>query len=86
MKVELILDRPEFHRYSKNKDPIILFTAYDRADNNVFMSKMNNAIRSLDVKKIKKTPRNIAKESGYPMKEIELNLFEIGQIIDVIEA
>lgn len=82
MKIKLIVDEPEFINYSQRKDPIILFTAFDRADNNRFTSDMNNAILALDSKGKKITPRNLSKQSRYSVSEIELNLYEIENIMN----
>lgn len=84
MKVELILDKPNFVPYSRTKDPIILFTAFDRQDENKFRSDMTKTVRDLELRKIKITPKNIAIHSGYGMREIELNLYEIEQIMNAL--
>ena len=86
MKVELMLDKPEFTAYSKSKDPIILFTAFDRQDNNKFRSDMTKVITKLAIHKLKISPVNIALHSGYGLKEIELNLYEIEQIMNALDV
>lgn len=86
MKVKLIIDKPDHVSYSKTKDPIILFTAFDRQDNNKFKSDMTKVINKLSIHKLKITPKNIAIHSGYGMKEIELNLYEIEQIMDALDV
>ena len=84
MKVELLIDKKEFQSYSKANDPIILFTAFDRQDNNKFMSDMTRVIRKLDASGGKITPKRIAISSGYSIKEVEMNLYEIEQIMNTL--
>ena len=69
-------------QYSKRKDPVILFMALDRDDNNKFTARMTKALLSLSAQNKKLSPKNISIESRYNMKEIELNLFEIETIMD----
>lgn len=69
-------------RYSHKKDPVILFMAYDRQDNNKFISKMTDGLIKLNTAGAKMTPKNISKQTGYSIKEIELNLNEIEIIMD----
>ena len=85
MKIELIIDKKDHVSYSKTKDPIILFTAFDRQDNNRFKSDMTKVLTKLAIHKLKITPNNIALHSGYGLKEIELNLYEIEQIMDTLD-
>jgi hypothetical protein len=68
--------------YSKNKDAVESVPNLDRDDNNAFVQRITSSVISLNRKGIKLTPTNISKESKYNMKEIELNLYEIGVIID----
>jgi len=84
MKVELILDNPDTVAYSGRKDSIILFTAFDRQDNNKFVSDMTRAIKSLDSKGVKMSALNISKESRYSLREVELNLHEIETIMNTL--
>ena len=63
----------------------ILFTALERNDSNKFISNIHNAVLSLARKGEKLSPKNISKESGYGMREIETNLYEIGQVIDALD-
>lgn len=86
MKIKLDIDRPDHVSYSRTKDPIILFTSFDRQDDNRFKSDMHNVINKLVVNKLKVTPKNIAIHSGYGMREIELNLYEIEQIMDALDV
>ena len=69
-------------KYSKNNDAIIMFMAYDAQDNNKFIADMTKAIKAIDVAGDKVTPRRISKASKYPLKEIEMNLFEIVKVMD----
>jgi len=57
----------------------------ERNDNNRFVSDITRALKSLDAKGKKISPKNICKESKYPMKEIELNLHEITNIMDALD-
>jgi len=68
--------------YSKNKDAVESVPNLDRDDNNAFVQRITSSVISLARKGIKLTPTNISKESKYNMKDIELNLYEIGVIID----
>jgi len=71
-------------KYSKTKDVVILFTAFERDDNNRFISDMTRAIRLLETQKKKISPKNLSIVSKYPIKEIELNLHEITTIMDAL--
>lgn len=64
------------------KPHIVAFMAYDRSDNNKFVSSITDSLLALYREGKKLSPTNISKKSGYPIREIELNLFEIGGIID----
>lgn len=70
--------------YKKSKDVIILFTAFERDDNSKFVSNITSALKRLDGKGKKITPKNLSIESKYSIKEIELNLHEITSIMDAI--
>ena len=72
-------------KYSKSNDPIILFSVYDRQDNNKFVSKITSALQKLDSEGKKITPKNLSKETMYSLKEIELNFYEIITIMDTLE-
>lgn len=50
-----------------------------------FKGDMARAIKGLILEGKKLSPINIARASRYPFKEIEVNLFEIGQICEEIE-
>jgi len=71
-------------KYSSVKDPVILFMALDRKDNNAFTSTITNALYLLDKEGLKVTPKNLSKKTRYSIKEIELNLNEIECIMDAI--
>ena len=71
-------------KYSKNKDVVILFTSFERDDNNKFISDMTKALKILNVKGLKISPTNLSIESKYSVKEIELNLHEITNIMDAL--
>lgn len=81
---ELIVNKPGVVRYSGKKDSSQIQPSLDSMDNANFTSTITRAIKALDARGEKLTPRNISRESRYNMKEIELNLFEIGQIIDSV--
>jgi hypothetical protein len=50
-----------------------------------FRSAVSLAIISLIVEDKKRSPKNISIKSGYSMKEIELNLYDIGLICETLE-
>lgn len=66
----------------KVQNPSIFFMALDRIDNSKFKATIANALKDLDKQGLKLSAINIAKQSGYPLKEIELNLFEVTQIMN----
>ena len=71
-------------KYSSKKDVIILFTALERNDNDNFVSKVTKAVKDLDAIDKKITPKNIAIRTGFTIKDIELNLHEIVNIMDAL--
>ena len=71
-------------KYSKNKDAIILFTALERNDNNNFIANITKAVKDLDALKLKITPKNLKARTGYTIKDIELNMSEIVNIMDAL--
>lgn len=58
---------------------------FERNDNNKFVSDMTRALNTLVDKKMKISAMNLSKISRYPLKEIELNLYEIGNIMDALD-
>ena len=50
-----------------------------------FKGDITKAVKKLMTEKKKLSPLNIARASGYPFKEIEINLFEVGQICEELE-
>jgi hypothetical protein len=71
-------------RYSVNKDAEEPVHNLDRDDNNKFVSNMTRALRTLQSQGKKISPRNISIESRYSMKEIELNLYEIENMMNAL--
>jgi len=70
--------------YSKRNDAVILFTSFERDDNNRFVSIITNAIKSLHGRGKKITPTNMRIETKLPKKEIELNMQQIENIMDAL--
>jgi len=81
-KIDLLVDDKRFVGYSRSKDAVILFTAFERDDNNRFVSDITNALIQMDTMKVNITPENLARQAGYPKAEILLNMGEITQIMD----
>lgn len=50
-----------------------------------FKGDVTRAVRKLMIANKKLSPLNIAREAGYTFKEIEINLFEVGQICEELE-
>ena len=71
-------------KYGKTKDAVELSTTFERDDNNKFVSDITRALRELDSSGIKISAINLSKKSKYPLKEIELNLYEITNIMDAL--
>lgn len=71
-------------KYSKTNDAVVLSTTFERDDNNQFVSNITRALRNLQIQNKKMSAVNIAIASGYKLKEIELNLTEIENIMNAL--
>ena len=57
----------------------------ERSHNVTFKKKISLAIIELIREGKKRSPKNLALKSNYSLREIELNLYEIGLMIDTLE-
>lgn len=71
-------------KYGNTKDAVELSTTFERDDNNKFVSDITRALLELDSSGTKISAINLSKKSKYPLKEIELNLYEITNIMDAL--